>query len=104
MHLLARVLTAASAVVALVALSPVPARAQVVPSWFPGLSIKLLVRTLEFKDLVREEIRERLERRPLIFPRPVPPPAILPPLDLPLDPVPTRAAHAHTALRPEFVP
>jgi hypothetical protein len=104
MHLLARVLTATSVVVALVALSSVPARAQVVPSWLPGLSIKLLVRTIEFKNLVKEEIRERLERRPLIFPRPVPPPAILPPLDLPLDPAPTRAAPAHTTLRPELVP
>jgi hypothetical protein len=104
MHLLARVLTATSVVVALLALGSAPARAQVVPAWLPGLSIKLLVRTIEFKDLVREEIRERLARRPLFFPRPVPPPVLPPPLDPPLDPAPTRAACAPTTLRPELAP
>jgi len=104
MYLFVRVLTTMSVVVILVGLSSAPARAQVVPSWLPGLSITLLVRTIEFKDLVKEEIRERLARRPLFFPRPVPPPVILPALDPPLDPAPLRAVHTPTTLRPELVP
>jgi len=103
MHLLARVLVAASVACALLAFCSAPARAQVVPPWLPGLSVKLLVRAIEFQDLVREEIRERLDRRPLFQPRPRPP-VLLPVIEPPDDPSPARAAALRTRLRPEFVP
>ena len=103
MHLPARIVVALSVAGVLLAFCSAPARAQVVPPWLPGLSVKLLVRTIEFRDLVREEIRERLERRPLFDPRPRPP-VLLPVIEPPDDPAPIRALGPHTRLRPEFVP
>jgi hypothetical protein len=103
MHLLVRVVVATSVACILLGFCSAPARAQVVPPWLPGLSIKLLVRTIEFRDLVREEIRERLERRPQFYPRPVPP-ILLPLIEPPGDPTPIRATGGHMPLRPEFVP
>ena len=103
MHLPARIIVAMSMACVFLALCSAPARAQVVPPWLPGLSVKLLVRTIEFRDLVREEIRERLERRPLFDPRPRPP-VLLPVIEPPDDPAPIRALGARTSLRPDFVP
>jgi len=92
MHRLTRFVVAASAVFVLLGFCSAPARAQVVPPWLPGVSVKLLVRALEFRDVVREEILERLDRYPIRYPRPLPtPPVILPVIEPGLAPKPAAA-------------
>ena len=92
MHRLARFVVAASTAIVLLGFCSAPARAQVVPPWLPGLSVKLIVRALEFGDFVREEFREWLDRYPISRPRPLPtPPVILPVIEPGLAPKPATA-------------
>jgi len=105
MHLLTRLAMAFTVAFVVVSLCSAPARAQVVPPWLPGLSVKLLIRVIEFREFVDQEFRVRLDRRHMNAPRPAPPPpAILPVIDLAGELRPVRAAAPQPVLRDELVP
>ena len=106
MHLLARLVVATSVAFVLLGFCSAPARAQAVPVWLPGLSVTLFIRLIEFRELALEEIRERLDRYPITYPRFLPPPVpvILPVIDPGLDPAPLRAAAARSPLEEVLVP
>lgn len=90
MHFFARLIVVTSVAFFLLGFCGAPARAQAVPVWLPGVSVKLMLRAIEFRDLVREEIRQRLDRHPITQPRfnPPPLPVIHPVIDPASDPLP----------------
>ncbi len=106
MHLLARFVIATSVVFVLLGFCSAPARAQAIPVWLPGLSVKFIVRTMELGDLLNEAIADRLRRRPLFYPQPVlpSPPVILPVIDPATEPAPLRAPGSHPSLEAVLVP
>ena len=101
MHLPARLVVATAVAIVLLGFCSVPARAQVVPPWLPGLTVKLCVRLIEFHDQVREEIRERLDRYPIRYPRPVPAPPVILPV---IEPLPRPAAAPRSPLGEKLAP
>ncbi len=106
MHFFARLVVVTSVAFFLLGFCFAPARAQSVPVWLPGVSVKLLVRAIEFRDLVREEIRERLDRYPITQPRfnPPPLPVIHPVIDPASDPPPRKPRVPRPPLEEIFVP